>query len=118
MIVTGPSFTSSTSIFANTGSGSAKAKSNLRQCGNVGNLWRDAGGDALSGQDWGSRTEREKWEIKVKPALSTLREQTNIREVEVDGARQHGVWEPALTKMLPALKTELLTDPWVLCTAW
>src|SRR2546426_1792575 len=50
--------------------------------------WQAAGGAPLSGQAWGSREEREKWELRLKPALRKLRAQGALRETAI-----HGVYE-------------------------
>lgn len=55
--------------------------------------WRGAGGQPLSGQDWGSVAEREAWEQRMKRALSKLKAAGKARESVVDGVRIYGVWE-------------------------
>ncbi len=55
--------------------------------------WRAAGGDPLSGMEWGSEPERKAWEHRVKRALLVLEQQGKVRRAQVDGTRLLGVWE-------------------------
>jgi hypothetical protein len=63
-------------------------------CRHVQDAWRDAGGQPLSSNAWGSSDELAKWASRVKRTLAKLRDQGRIREVvDANGVRLHGTWE-------------------------
>ena len=64
--------------------------------------WRRAGGTTLSGSEWGSPAERDKWTPRVKKAGAKLRAAGRVREATTSGGeRSMAFGNPSLPMSLP-----------------